>query len=85
MIIKTCSNILEVRYKYICSVFEINSVHILAVGCTHFDTYAPGERTIFQSISIHYIDLCTQKYRRVHDSVSLCTRCVHKMKLNFEH
>ena len=32
-------------------------VHNLAAGCTHFGTCAPRECTLFQSISIHYIDL----------------------------
>ena len=29
-------------------------VQHLAAGCTHFDTCAPGECTLFQSISIHH-------------------------------
>ena len=54
-------------------------VHNLAAGCTHFGTCAPSECTIFQSISIHYIGMFTRKNHRVHDHVSFCTRCVHKI------
>ena len=58
-------------------------VHNLVARSTHFDTCAPGGCTFFQSISIHYLGLCTQKNRRVHDVVSLCNLWVHE--INFDH
>ena len=54
-------------------------VYNLAVGSTHFGTCAPGECTLFQSISIHYKDLDTREIRRVHTFESICTRCVDKI------
>ena len=49
-------------------VHPASSVHNLAAGCTCFGTCAPGECTIFQSISLHYIGLsCTRIIHRVHN------------------
>ena len=42
-------------------VYPAPGVHNLAVGCTHFGTCAPGECTIFQSVSMQYVGLCTTK------------------------
>ena len=58
-------------------------VHDLAAGCTHFGSCATGECTLFQSISMLYIGLCTRKNCRVHVSVSLCTRRVHNKNAEF--
>ena len=54
----------DICVSYQCSKLRVHpspGVHSLAAGCTHFDTCAPGECTLFQSISIHY-----NLYRPVH-------------------
>ena len=48
--------------RYQCSKLRVRpapSVNNLAAGCIHFGTCAPGECTLFQSVSIQYMTLCT--------------------------
>ena len=55
-------------------------MHILAAGCTHFGTCAPGECTLFQSF-IHYMGMNTRTICQMHDVGSFCTRVVHKINV----
>ena len=48
-------------------------------GAHIFGTCAPGECTLFESISIHYIGLNTRKIRREHNFEFLYIRCVYKI------
>ena len=54
-----CTLIIKVQ----CSKLRLHpapNVHNFTAGCTHSDTCAPGECTLFQNISIHFIGLWAQ-------------------------
>ena len=65
------------------AVFEIKGalcLHILAAGCTYFETCAPSVCMLFPNYKYVYTVPNTRADSRVHNFWSLCTQRVHKIK-----